>query len=137
DKLAEMRSQQHKDWAIRPALTGYNYQVQRLMTDQEANAYENKIIQSLTPAYEKYKEDWQTWYDFDPSFVDGPLLTPEEFMGDQLQRGKINGYRYTDESVFVPSGQSHAGFTANNPFTNGEIDTSEKVTDAQGQKGTV
>lgn len=137
DKLADMRSQQHPHWAIQPSLKGYHYRIQRLMTNQEVADYENKVIQNLLPSYEQYKDDWQTMYDFDPTMVDGPLMDIKTFSANQLQQGKINGYRYTEESVFVPSGENHRGYTANNPFTNGEIDSTEQVTNAQGQEGTV
>lgn len=141
DKLAEMRSQQHKDWAIRPALTGYNYHVKRLMTNQEVADYEGKIIETKLPIYKQYEEDWQFISDLDPSLLEAVFghttkQSFEDYLGKAFHEGKVNGYRYTDETVFVPSGDSHKDFVANNPFTNGEINASEKVTDAQGQKGT-
>lgn len=142
DKLAEMRSQQHKDWAIQPALKGYNYQVQRLMTDQEVADYEGRIIETKMPIYKQYEEDWQFISDLDPSLLQAVFghtskQSFEDYLGKAFHEGKINGYRYTEETVFVPSGESHKGFTANNPFTNGEIDSAEQVTDAQGKTGTV
>lgn len=135
DKLAEKRAAQDEAWAIRPKVVAQNFTVQELMSDAEASARDREIISDLEPLYEIYKEDWQVAYDFDPSLVDGPLKSFDEYSAYSLEVGKIDGRRYKEVDINIPYNGDHRGYADNNPFSNGEIDINEMVENAQGIKG--
>lgn len=111
--LAEHRANQDAEWDAKAPIIGRSFDYYEIMSDAENKAYVDGV-----------RSEVESWGIDDPALV-------EELVGIELQQGLIDGVRYTQKSVIIPSDGVKLDSAAN-PFTNGSINLNEQVGNAQG-----
>ncbi|MDG9881340.1 TonB-dependent receptor [Pseudomonas sp. GD04058] len=110
--LDEYRKEQATGWDAKAAVVAKRYSYSRMLTDAENQAY----IAGARELVESWGLDEET---------------TEFLINDYLQEGLVNGIRYTSESVDIATNGQRL-VSSQNPFTNGTINMSEQVANAQG-----